>query len=198
MLRSGFILAVTGFWLTSCVYWPQPVKSPQPAVKRTVYHEVALEEMIRRNIAKTQDPANPSIEGIYTVSVVITKKGRSLIFPSDKERVVLRKDNYAKVAILKDWPESKNEFVEISISSKNLYKYPIVGEINRLAEGGGFIYKHIEPKGEEFSFTFLYDESKPDILEGIYSNAKNGVEFTYKLTYLRVFPKSTSRITDLN
>jgi hypothetical protein len=191
-VRTGFIISVAGFWLTSCIYLPQIGRGPQPAVKRTVHHEVALEEMIRRNIAKTYDPANPSIEGIYAVSVIITKKGRALIFPSDKERVVLRKDNYAKVAILKDWPESKNEFVEVSISTKNIYKFPIVGEINRLSEGGGFIYKHIEPKGEEFTFTFLYDELKPDILEGVYSTAKNGVEYNYKLTYLRVYPKSSA------
>lgn len=195
MLTRFFWLVLIGLVPLACIYLPQTNTVNKP-VRRTVYHEVDLEEIIRRNIAKTYDEGNPSIEGIYTVSVVITKKGRSILSLSGNERIVLRKDNYAKVAILKDWPDSKNDFIEVSISSKNQIRYPIVGEINRLAEGGGFIYKHIEPKGEEYTFTFLYDESKPDILEGVYTTAKNNVEVVYKLTYVKVYPKTANLKTD--
>lgn len=177
--------------VTSCVFIPKPIVSPttQP-VKRSPYQEVDLEGVIRRYIAKHNNQT--SIEGIYTVSCVITKKGKTLLAPNGNERTVVRKDNYARVAIIKDWPDSNTEFVEISLSSKNASRYPIVAEINSLAEGGGFTYKHMEPKGEVLTFTFLYDQNKSDILEGVYTKVKNDVEVTYKLTYLKVYPKNNS------
>jgi hypothetical protein len=55
--------------------------------KKSNYEEVDLEEMIRRYIAKP-DQAYSAFEGIYSVSTVITSKGRSLLFSDDKERVV--------------------------------------------------------------------------------------------------------------
>jgi hypothetical protein len=175
---------------TSCIYIPKPV-TPASAVKRSVYKQVDLEEMIRRYIAKTHQESS-SIEGIYTVSGVVTKKGKTLLSPSGKERTVLRKDNYARVAILKDWPSSNTEYVEISLNEKNAPRYPIVAELNSLSEGGGFMYKHIEPKGEVMTFTFLYDQNRSDILEGVYTKTKNNVEVTYKLTYVKVYPKNNN------
>jgi hypothetical protein len=172
---------------------PVPVRKPQP-IKSSVYQEVDLEGMIRRYIAKTHQQA--SIEGIYTVSCVITKKGRTLLSPEEKERTVTRKDNYAKVAILKDWPGSNTEYVEISLHEKNASRYPIVAELNGLSEGGGFIYKHFEPKGKVMSFTFLYDQSKPDILEGVYTLNERNSEVTYKLTYVKVYPKNNNLQSD--
>jgi hypothetical protein len=172
---------------------PVPVRKPQP-IKSSVYQEVDLEGMIRRYIAKTHQQA--SIEGIYTVSCVITKKGRTLLSPEEKERTVTRKDNYAKVAILRDWPGSNTEYVEISLHEKNAARYPIVAELNGLSEGGGFIYKHFEPKGKVMSFTFLYDQSKPDILEGVYTLNERNSEVTYKLTYVKVYPKNNNLQSD--
>jgi hypothetical protein len=170
------------------MYIPQPNR-PTQKVKQSTYQEIDLEGMIRRYIAKTHNESDPTIEGIYTVSCIITKKGKTLLSPVERERTVVRKDNYARVAILKDWPGSTTEYVEISLNSKNSSRYPIVAELSELAEGGGFIYKHIEPKGETMSFTFLYDKSKPDILEGVYTlNERNG-EIMYKLTYVKVYPK---------
>jgi len=178
------------FAATSCLYVSKPV-NPIAKVKRTVYKEVDLEEMIRRYIAKTHQQSN-SLEGIYTVSAVITKKGKSLLRPNGEERTVLRKDNYARVAILKDWPGSNTEYVEISLNEKNSPRYPIVAELNGLSEGGGFTYKHIEPKGDIMTFTFLYDQSRSDILEGVHTKTKNNVEVTYKLTYVKVYPKNNN------
>lgn len=174
---------------SSCVYIPQP-KRPLQKVKQSVYQEVDLEGMIRRYIAKTHSESNGTIEGIYTVSGIITKKGRTLLSPEERERTVTRKDNYARVAILKDWPGSNTEYVEISLNEKNAPRYPIVAELNILAEGGGFIYKHFEPKGKVMSFTFLYDKANPDILEGVYTLNERNQEVTYKLTYVKVYPKA--------
>lgn len=184
-----FVLAVT-----SCIYVPRPSGS-SPKIKKSVYKQVDLEEMIRRYIAKTHQESS-SIEGIYTVSGVITKKGRTLFSPSGNERTVLRKDNYARVAILKDWPGSNTEYVEISLNERNAPRYPIVAELNELSEGGGFTYKHIEPKGEVMTFTFLYDQAKSDILEGVHTKTKNNVEVTYKLTYVKVYPKNNNFQSD--
>jgi hypothetical protein len=149
-----------------------------------------MEEMIRRYIAKTHTES--SIEGIYTVSCVITKKGKALLSQVEKEKTVIRKDNYARVAIVKDWPESNTEYVEISLHQKGAAKHPIVAELTGLSEGGGFIYKHFEPKGKVLSFTFLYDQSKPDILEGVYTLNEKGSEVIYKLTYVKVYPKNNN------
>jgi hypothetical protein len=157
--------------------------------KKSNYEEVDLEEMIKRYIAKP-DQAYSAFEGIYSVSTVITRKGRSLLFSDDKERVVLRKDNYARVAIIRNWPGVSNEYVELSMSEKNAARYPIVAELQELSEGGGFIYKHFEPGGKVQTYTFFYDESNPEILEGVYTEIKNGVKYTYKLSYVKLYPKN--------
>jgi hypothetical protein len=52
------------------------------------------------------------------------------------------------------------------------------------------MYKHTEPNGETMTFTFLYDQSKADILEGVYTVTKGKAEITYKLTYIKVYPKA--------
>lgn len=183
-------IGVLALGISSCSFVPKPVLN-KPVIKRSVYQEVDLEGMIRRYIAKTHRQ-EASIEGIYTVSCVISKKGTTLFNPSGRERTVTRKDNYARVAILRDWPDSNTEYVEISLNEKNAPRYPIVAEINGLSEGSGFIYKHIEPKGETLTFTFLYDQAKPDILDGVYTVTKRSAEITYKLTYVKVYPKNNN------
>jgi hypothetical protein len=191
ILRLCCIVVLSGL-VSSCSFIPRQVNTKPASVKKSIYQEVDLEGMIRRYIAKTHDPQRPSIEGIYTVTGIVTKKGLSLFNPSGKERLVTRRDNYARVAILKDWPGSNTEYVEISLSEKNAPRYPIVAELNQLAEGGGFIYKHLEPKGDVMTFTFLYDQSKTDILEGVYTVTKRNAEVTYKLSYVKVYPKANS------
>jgi hypothetical protein len=183
MRLLGLILMLS---CCGCVYFPTVSKAPKS--KPSVYKEVDLEEMIRRYIAKTHTES--SIEGIYTVSCVITKKGKALLSQVEKEKTVIRKDNYARVAIVKDWPESNTEYVEISLQQKGAAKFPIVAELTGLSEGGGFIYKHFEPKGKVLSFTFFYDQSKPDIMEGVYTLNEKGSEVLYKLTYVKVYPKN--------
>lgn len=186
-MRFALLILIVG--CSGCIYMPTTT-SRAPKSKPSVYKQVDVEEMIRRYIAKTHSEA--SIEGIYTVSCVITKKGKGLLSQVEKERTVTRKDNYARVAIVKDWPGSNTEYVEIALNLKGAARYPIVAELTGLSEGGGFIYKHFEPKGKVLSFTFLYDQSKPDILEGVYTLNEKGFEVMYKLTYVKVYPKNNS------
>jgi hypothetical protein len=158
--------------------------------KKSVYKEVNAEEMIRRYIAKTYQEG--SIEGIYAVSCIITKRGKPLLSSQERERTVLRKENYARVAILKDWPGSSAEYVEVAVNDNHSPAYPIVAELTSLAGGGGFIYKHIEPKGETMTFTFLFDAANPEILEGVFSEQKGKNLITYRLTYIKTYPKNNN------
>ncbi len=104
-----------------------------------------------------------------------------------------RKDNYARVAVIKDVPGSGKDYIEISLDEKFTIKYPIVGEFNSLSEGEGFIYRHIEPDGKTVSFTFTNEQN--DILDGVLAGMKGRKTITYKMTYLKVFPKSMDQLT---
>jgi hypothetical protein len=124
---------------------------------------------------------------------VITKRAKGFMTGNDKEKVVARKDNYARVAVIKDVPGSGKEYIEISLDEKFTVKYPMVGEFNSLSEGDGFIYKHIEPDGNTVSFTFTNEQN--DILDGVLAGMKGRKMITYKMTYLKVFPKSIEQLT---
>ena len=155
--------------------------------KKVNYEEVDLEEMIKRYFGKSPTSLN-SIEGIYSVSAVITKTSRPFLANQDRTKVIDRKDNYARVAILKDWPESKRDFIEVSMSYHVSNKYPVVGEFTYLAEDRGYIYKHIEPDGSKITFTMLHDLS--DLMEGRYTFMEKRKTISYKLSYLKIYPKS--------
>lgn len=153
------------------------------------YDEITLEEMIRRYISKTHPSANGnSIEGLYTVSAVVLKKSRSLLGGRERERVVNRKDNYATVAILKDWPGSTKEYVEVSLNSTNAPEYPIVGEVTVLADNAGYLFKHFEPDGAHMTFTFTREN--PDLLQGAYSFQHRKAMITYRLSYMKIYPQT--------
>lgn len=157
--------------------------------KKYPYQEVDAEEMIRRYVSKP--PASPlSIEGIYSVSCIVTKKGKALLSSAVKEKVKDRKDNYARVAIMRDMEGTGHDFVELSMSQSGAQKYPIVAELTTLSEGRGFLCKHIEPDGEVLTFTFTFDGDS-DILEGVYTKVNGNATITYNVTYLKTFPKKT-------
>jgi hypothetical protein len=155
--------------------------------KKHAYQEIDVAEMIRRYVSKPP-VSQPSIEGIYSVSCVVTKKGKGLLSSEVKEKVVDRKDNYASVAIMKDREDAGHDFIELSMSQSGAQKYPIVAELTTLSEGRGFLCKHIEPDGEVLTFTFTFDGNS-DILEGVYTKVNGGATITYSLTYLKTFPK---------
>jgi hypothetical protein len=161
-------------------------------MKQDHYEKIDFEGLMHRYLSKPA-PSQETIEGIYSVSCVITKKAKGFLSGNEKEKTVERKDNYARVAIIEDAIGSKNEFIEISLDEKFTVKYPIVGDFNSLSEGDGFIYKHIEPNGETVSFTFTNEQN--DILDGILAEMKGKKTITYKMTYLKVFPKGSEQLT---
>lgn len=171
----------------SCeVTWAQTGKRSN----RTIYEEVDLENVMKRYFGKS---FGYSIEGIYSVSCVITTRKKKLLSNGERVRVVAREDNYAKVAIMKDWPSSNRDFIEISLSYKKTPNtFPIMGEIDTMADRAGYIYTHIEPNGERMKFSMLETDG---LLEAEYSRIEKRKTVTYRLTYLKIFPTEEDAVT---
>ncbi len=192
-MSAAIRISCVGFLLTlsACVHINtiQSVKHQKPSP----YEQIDFEDVLKRYLGKDFKPSAP-MEGIYEVSCTITKKGKGFLSRVEREKVIGRRENYAKVAIIKDWPESKREYLEISLNAKSAPHYPIIGEFQSFSEGGGFIYKHYRPKGEPVSYTFTQD-LQPEILEGVKSEVKGNKTIIYKLTYLKVYPKRSEIVT---
>ena len=151
------------------------------------FEQIDFEGILKRYLGKDYKPGAP-IEGIYEVSCTITKRGKRFLSSVERDKVVMKRENYAKVAIVKDWPDAKREYLEISLNTKSAPQYPIIGDFHSFAEGDGFIYKHYVPKRDAESFTFIQD-FQPEILEGARSEIRGSKTIIYKLTYLKIYPK---------
>lgn len=175
-----FILFITSFFAQA-----QGSLNIRGKSKKIQYEEVNFEDLMRRYLDK-QTSSFHELEGIYSVSCIITRRGRNL-FGNEVERVIERKDNYARVAILKDRPTANRDYIEVSLSYREAGKFPIMGTFNMLSEGRGLIYKHLEPDGSTLSFS-MKDEI--DLIEGEYAKVEGSKTITYKLSYLRIYPKT--------
>lgn len=155
--------------------------------KKYQYTEVDFEEMIRRYFLKE---SSTPVEGIYSVSCVISKTSKELLTGREKTRVIQRRDNYARVAVLKDFPGTKRDYIEVSLSYRDAKKYPIVGDFNSLSDGPGLIYHHVEPDGSTIAFSMISES--PDLMEGEFVKMHRRKNITYKLSYLKIYPKSSA------
>lgn len=173
--------------LTSCSYERLLTKAQQTKAKVSPLEQIDLQEMIERYMAKDQSSIG-TIEGIYSVSSVVTKKGKTVFSSREKERVTDRKENYSKIAIIRDNSEAGREFIEVVIDKDFQSHYPVYGEFSTMAESNLLLYKHFDSKGRSSSFTFTYDKAK-DVLEGIRTDNSNNKTITYKLTYVKLSPK---------
>jgi hypothetical protein len=156
--------------------------------KKFKYEEIQFEDLIKRYFEK-EATAFSAIEGIYSVSCVITKRSRNFLTGMENERIVERKDNYGRIAIIKDRPSSSRDYIEVSLSYREADKYPIMGEFNVLSEGGGLIYNHFEPNGTSMSFSM---KSESDLVEGEHSFMDGKKTITYKISYLKIYPKAST------
>jgi hypothetical protein len=150
--------------------------------KPSPYEQVDFQSLIKRYMKK--DRLN-SIEGVYTVSGSVTKKKKGLLGGQEKEKTMDRKENYAKVAILRDPGETGKDYIELSLDKENLPSYSIIGEFSFTAGGNLLVYKHYDIKGKGSSFTFTMDPNS-DLLEGIRVENDGNVTITYKLTYVKL------------
>jgi len=158
----------------------------RPSAKRFRHEQVSFEDMIHRYLHRDGSPAS-EVEGIYSVSCIITKSKRHWLTGKEIVRVEDRKDNYARVAVMKETLSLQRDFIEVSMSSKDATQYPIVGEFAGLADGSGYVYKHIEPTSEVISFSMLL--TQPDLLEGQFSQSKRKKIITTHLSYFKLYPK---------
>jgi hypothetical protein len=185
---KGLKYGLIGAMIFSCFVAEAQLKSLFAKKSKHTYQEIDTEEMIRRFVSKPSGSVI-SIEGIYSVSSIVTKKAKALLSSEVKEKVVDRKDNYARVAIMRDWIDSGNEFIQVSLTQSGSAKFPIVGELTTLSEGRGFLCKHTEPDGEVLTFTFTYGGNS-DVLEGTYTKVEGSKTITYTITLLKTFPKT--------
>jgi hypothetical protein len=185
-MRATSIVIFSCFLLSAGLCLAQS-KQKSKKLKKTSYEEVDFEGMIQRYLGK-EIGAHNALEGIYTVSCVITTRKKKFLSKNERIKVVERKDNYARVAVIKDWPSSSRDFIEVSLSFRDPSHYPIVGEISMLSEGRGMIYKHKEPDGKTMAFSMAHQPT--DLIEGEYSFMDKRKIVTYKLSYLKIYPKA--------
>ncbi len=158
------------------------------------YEQIDFGSMVKRYMDKDQTSVG-TIEGIYSVSSLITKKGKGLLSSTEKEKVVERKENYSKVAIIRDTGNPDREYLEVPVDKDFLPSYSIRGEFTGVSDGNIMVYKHFEPRGKVLSYTFAYDKER-DLLEGIRTENDGSFTVTYKLTYLKLFPKASDRTSN--
>jgi hypothetical protein len=172
------------FALVSCsvekLYLTNAKRAKQP------YEQINFVELMKKYMDK--NTGNDGIEGIYSVSGVVLKKSKGLFASEAKERTVFQKDHYAQVAVIRDNARNNREFIEVPIDKNYLPSYSIRGEFTALSEGNVLVLKHFEPKGQELIYSFVYDKEK-DILEGIRIETNGNVTYTYKLTFVKLYPK---------
>lgn len=156
--------------------------------KVSAYEQIEFGDMTKRYFSKDQSSIG-SMEGIYSVSSYVTKKGKGIFSSTEKEKAVDKKENYSTVAIIRDANNSTREYLEVSLDKTYLPSYSVRGEFTGIAEGNIMLYKHFESRSRVISYTFTYDRTR-DILEGIRTEKNGAFEVTYKLTYIKLFPKA--------
>ncbi|MBI1769073.1 MAG: hypothetical protein HY015_03860 [Bacteroidetes bacterium] len=162
------------------IYMMKPPVKPQ-------YEQITFIELMKKYMDKDIS-GQKSIEGIYSVSASATKKSKGLFSSTEKEKTLDQKENYAMVAIISDHSKNNREYIEIPMDKDNLYSYPIRGEFTTASDGNILVLKHFEPKGKILSYSIAFDQEK-DILEGIRTESSGGTTRTYKLTFLKMYPK---------
>lgn len=164
---------------------------PKSIFKKSRYEEIDIQDLMHRYFGKGADSFT-NVEGIYSVSCSISKSSKSFLTGQIKENIIERKDNYARVALIKDWPGSNRDFIEVSLSYHIANKYPIVGELTTLSSGGEtYIYRHFEPDGSTRDFSMA--SSLPDMIEGQYAEMRGRSTITYTVSYMKIYPKERPR-----
>ena len=152
------------------------------------YEQVNFQDLAHLYMNKNSSSVG-TVEGIYSVTSIVTKKGKGLLSNTEKEKVVSRDENHLKVAIIRD-PKNGREYIEVPLRDTNYPSYDIKGEFTSMSDGNILVYKQFESRGRSTSYTFTFDKGR-DILEGIRTDNSGNFEYTYKLTYLKLSPKAS-------
>ena len=184
MLRISCIALWLGIlFLQACTF--EKLTQKRQKNKTSPFAQVDFQALVKRYMKK--DKFN-SIEGVYSVSGSVMTRGKGFLSSLEKEKTTDRKENYAQVAILRDPEDTGRDYIELSLDKENLPSYSIVGEFTGAKTGNILIYKHLDAKGKTTSFTFTTD-SNAELLEGIRVENEGNTTITYKLTYVKLFPK---------
>ncbi len=151
------------------------------------YEQINFNKIVKLYMAKDKTSVG-TIEGIYAVSSLVTKKGKGMLSSTEKEKVTDRKENYSEVAIIQDKNTSGREYLEVPLDKDYVPSNSVRGEFTGMTEGNILVYKHFESRGRVVTYTFTYDQAR-DILEGVRTENDGAFTITYKLTYLKLFPK---------
>jgi hypothetical protein len=155
------------------------------------YEQINFVDLVKKYVSKDKsEPKN--IEGIYSVSITVYKRSKGLFSSEERERVIEQKEHYAQVAIIRDNSRNNREFIEVPVDKNNLTSYSVRGELNTLSEGNILVLKHFEPKGKPLTYSFTYDREK-DILEGIRTETNGNVTYTYRLNFVKLYPKDNDQ-----
>lgn len=181
MLRKTITgIFITTLCLQGCIL--QKLQQKKQSRKASPYQQVDFQSLVKRYLKKEKFN---SVEGIYSVSGMVTTRGKGFLGNSEKEKTTDRKENYAKVAILRDFEEKGRDYIELSLDKDDLTSYSIVGEFSTAASGNILVYKHLDAKGKSTSFTFTTDKNS-ELLEGIRVENEGNTTVTYKLTYVKL------------
>jgi hypothetical protein len=152
--------------------------------KVNAYEQIDFHDLVKRYMNK--DPLRADdLEGIYSVSMVVSKKGKGILSATEKDKIAERKENYVQVAIFKDVETGNREYIEVPLNKKYLPSYSIQGEFSRMADANILIYKKYESRGRVTAYTFTFDRSR-NILEGVRKENNGQFEYTYQLTYVKL------------
>jgi hypothetical protein len=155
--------------------------SSKDTQKKSPFKQMNFQDLINRYMQRS---GASSIEGVYTISGTVIKKGKNLV-GTPREKTTDRKENYATVAILREGEDSKN-YIELSLNKQDQTSYSIIGAFQQASSDNLLVYKHYGPKGkEDQSFTFTRDAGG-ELLEGIRVENNGDTEITYKLTYVKL------------
>ncbi|MBS1487343.1 MAG: hypothetical protein JST43_07105 [Bacteroidetes bacterium] len=156
------------------------------------YETIGFVELAKKYFDKSQsDPAG--IEGIYSVTSIVLKKSKGIFSAAEHEKTINQKDHYAQVAVIKDNTRNNREYIEIPMDNHNNASYFVRGEFTTLSEGNILVLKHFEPKGKVLNYAFTYDREK-DMLEGIRTETSGHTTYTYKLIFVRLYPKAVAQV----
>jgi hypothetical protein len=183
---NRIVLVVIVLSCASCSF--EKLYQMRQARRVSAYEQIAFGEILNRYLSKEKTSVG-TVEGIYSVSSTVTKKGKPFLSSTEKIRTLDYDENYSKVAIIRDQNRPGREYIEIPIDKNFLPTYSVRGEFTGMSEGNILVYNHFESRGRKTSYTFTYDKAH-DILEGVRTENNGQSTLTYKLTYLKLFPKS--------
>jgi hypothetical protein len=173
--------------VSSCIYSTAQLPQVMKKQKDAAYDHITFVDLMKKYMSKDVS-SHDNIEGIYSVSASALKKSKGIFSSEEREKTIDQKDNYAMVAIIKDNSKTGREYIEVPIDRDRMFSYPIRGELTSASDGNILVLKHFEPKGKVLTYTLAYDNDK-NIIEGIRTETSGSTTRTYKIVYLKMFPK---------